>query len=72
MNATTSTFDEVLDAIERLPTEQQEDLIDVVRKRLAARGRARILADVRGAEADHAAGRSRVATVEKIMREIGE
>ena len=34
-----TTFDEVPDAIEHLPIEQQADLVDVVRRRLAERGR---------------------------------
>jgi hypothetical protein len=42
-----TTFDEVLDAIEHLPIEQQADLVDVVRRRLAERGRQQIIADAR-------------------------
>jgi len=34
-----TTFDEVLDAVEHLPVEQQADLVEVVRRRLAERGR---------------------------------
>jgi hypothetical protein len=68
----TVTVDEALDAVERLPDEQQADLVDVVRRRLALRCRERILADIREAEAEHAAGRSREGTVKEIMREIAE
>jgi len=65
-----TTFDEVLDAIEHLPEEQQADLVDVVRRRLAERGRQRIIADAREARAEHAAGRTRATSIEDLMREI--
>lgn len=64
------TFDEVLDAIEHLPVEQQADLVDVVRRRLAERGRQRIVADAREARAEYAAGKTRAMTVDELMREI--
>jgi len=66
----TSIFDAVLEAIEHLPDEQQADLVDVVRRRLAERGRQRIIADAREARAEHAAGQSRPTSVEDLMREI--
>ena len=64
------TFDEVLDAIEHLPMEQQADLVEVVRRRLAERGRQRIVADAREARAEHAAGNTRAMSVDDLMREI--
>jgi hypothetical protein len=64
------TFDEVLDAIEHLPADQQFELVDVVRRRLAERGRQRVIADVKEAEREHAEGKTRAASVEEIMREI--
>ncbi|HZK79700.1 MAG TPA: hypothetical protein VFC46_01505 [Humisphaera sp.] len=66
----TTTFDEVLEAIEHLPEEQQADLVDLVRRRLAERGRERIIADAREARAEHAAGKTRPMSVEDLMREI--
>lgn len=65
-----ATFDEVLDAIEHLPEEQQADLVELVRRRLAERGRQRIIADAREARAEHAAGRTRPTSIEDLMREI--
>ena len=64
------TFDEVLDAIEHLPVEQQANLVEVVRRRLAERGRQRIVADAREARAEHAAGNTRAMSVDDLMREI--
>ena len=42
----TSALDEVLDAAERLPLDAQEELISILRRRLAEHGRERILADI--------------------------
>lgn len=66
----TTTFDEVLDAIEHLPLDQQADLIEVMRRRLAERGRRQVVSDVRDARIEHANGKTRTATVDEIMREI--
>ena len=62
-----TTFDEVLDAIEHLPEQQQADLVDVVRRRLAERGRQQIIADARDARA---AGKTRAMSIDDLMREI--
>ncbi len=68
--ATNSVYGELLEAVERLPEEQQESLAEIIRLRLAARRREQILADVRAGLAEHAAGRTKVMSVEEIMREI--
>ncbi len=65
-----TTFDEVLDAIEHLPIDQQADLVDVVRRRLAERGRQQIVADAREARAEFAAGKTRARSIDGLMREI--
>lgn len=65
-----TTFDEVLDAIEHLPIEQQADLIDVVRRRLAERGRQQIIVDAREARAEFATGKTRATSIDDLMREI--
>lgn len=64
------TFDQVLDAVEHLPEEQQADLVEVLRHRIAERGRQRIIADARDARAEHAAGKTRAMSVEDLMGEI--
>ncbi|HEV7301370.1 MAG TPA: hypothetical protein VGN72_18555 [Tepidisphaeraceae bacterium] len=65
MNNTT-TFDEVLDAIEHLPVEQQADLVDVVRRRLVDRGRQRIVADAKAARAELAAGQTQPTSLDDL------
>lgn len=65
-----TTFDEVLDAIEHLPLEQQADLVNVVRRRIAERGRQQIIADAREARTEFAAGKTRATSIDDLMREI--
>jgi len=65
-----TTFDEVLDAIEHLPIDQQADLVDVVRRRLAERGRQQIVADAREARAEFTAGKTLARSIDDLMREI--
>jgi len=68
--ADATTFDQVLDAIEDLPEEQQADIVDLVRHQLAERSRQRIIADAREARAELAAGKTRAMSVDDLMREI--
>jgi len=63
-----TTFDEVLEAIEHLPVEQQADLVELVRRRLAERGRRQIIDDAREARAEFAAGKTRATSVDDLMR----
>lgn len=66
-----TTFDELLEAIEHLPVEEQIDLVDLVRRRLAERGRRQIIEDAREARAEHAAGKLKPSSVDDLMGEIG-
>ncbi|MDZ4688569.1 MAG: hypothetical protein SH850_26145 [Planctomycetaceae bacterium] len=61
------TFDGVLDAIEQLSPDDQEAVMEVVKRRLAERRRQQLLEDVREARAEHARGESRPMTVDEIM-----
>src|SRR5208282_3647574 len=45
-------FDQALDAVEGLPEDAQIELLDVVRRRLAERGRRRVIKEVTEAEAE--------------------
>lgn len=62
-------FYEVVDAADALSEEEQEALIDLIRRRLAERGRERLIEDVRLANEEFEAGKCRVMTVDEIMRE---
>lgn len=64
------TFDALLDAISQLPPEQQAELVDVVRMRLAALRRQQLIADVREAEADLASGKGSRTTARDLMGDL--
>lgn len=65
-----ATFDEVLDAIERLPIDEQADLLKVVQRRLAEHARQRIVADIKQARSEFRNGEAQPTSVEDLMREI--
>ncbi len=63
-------FDEVLDAVEALGMEEQAELVEVVRKRLAEVGRQRIVKEVEEARGEIKGGGGKVRSVDDIMGEI--
>ena len=63
-------FDELLEAVERLPDESQAELVEVIGRRLAERGRQRIAAEVRQARQEFAEGKCSPATPGDVMHEI--
>lgn len=63
-------YGQVLEAIEALSEEQQESLMDVVRKRLAERRRAALVKSVAEARKEFKSGKLRPATPAEIMRKI--
>ena len=64
------SYGQVLDAIEALPEEQQESLVDIVRKRLAERRRAALVKSVGEVCKQFKSGKLRPATPAEIMRKI--
>lgn len=64
------TFDEILDAVELLPSEAQAELADIIRRRLAAQRRQEVLDDARQAEKEFLEGKTRPASVDDLMSEI--
>jgi hypothetical protein len=66
------TFQDALEAVEALPEDQQEDLIDILRRRQIERRR-ELLADRIGeARVEYAKGEVRRGSVEDLMRELEE
>ena len=63
-------YGQVLDSIEALPEEQQESLLDIVRKRLAERRRAELVKSVAEARKEFKSGKIRPATPSEIMRKV--
>ncbi len=64
------SYGQVLDSIEALPDEQQESLVDIVRKRLAERRRAALVKSVGAARKEFKSGKLRPASSSEIMRKI--
>jgi hypothetical protein len=62
-------FSDVVDAADRLSTEEQEELLKILRRRLAGRRRASLVREVREAREEFATGQARPAPVEEIMDE---
>ncbi|MBN1360652.1 MAG: hypothetical protein JW993_08675 [Sedimentisphaerales bacterium] len=63
-------FDELLEAVERLPEEAQAELVDVIRRRLAQRGRERIEKEVAQGRKEFGEGRCSATTPDDVMHEI--
>ncbi|MEK7729420.1 MAG: hypothetical protein AAB354_13480 [candidate division KSB1 bacterium] len=69
MEAITS-FGEVLDAADHLTLDEQESLLDILKKRLIARRRAELAKNVQEAYDEFQAGGCRVVTSDELMAEI--
>ena len=65
-----TTFAEILEAAEQLPLEDQENLIDILQKRLRDRRRAYLVKDVQEAQKEFADGNCQPVTPEQLMEEI--
>jgi transcriptional regulator of heat shock response len=65
-----STFTEIVDAADRLSTEEQENLVDILQKRLRDRHIAELARDVREAQQEFAEGKCQAATPAQLMKEI--
>ena len=63
------TFAEVLDAAEELDVDSQAELVAVLKRRLAERGRERVVATVAQARREFAAGQCEPFSASEIVRE---
>lgn len=62
-------FSAALDAVEQLDAEAQAELVDVLSRRLAERGRERVAATVAQARHEFAAGQCQPMTAAEIVRD---
>ena len=65
-----SGFDRALETIERLALDEQEALVDVVHRRIAATRRAALVRDVATARRDYRAGKVRRGLTKDLMAEL--
>ncbi len=66
----TGIFAEVLETIDRMPVEDQEALIEIVRRRALERNRRRLAVEVQDARREFEEGRCHPATAGELMDEI--
>ncbi len=66
------TFQEALEVVESLPDYQQEDLIEIIRKRRLERRRESLAESIKEAQAEYARGECTHGSAADLMREIGE
>ena len=65
------TFSDVVNAADDLSAEEQETLLEILRRRLAERKRAELAHDVAQGRAEFVEGRARKASASEIMDEAG-
>lgn len=65
-----ASFQEALDVIESLPEYQQEDIINIVHKRLLEKRRESLAENIREAREEYAKGKIKRGSAEDIMKEI--
>ena len=70
MSAHSIRFAELVEMIDRLPLEQRESLVEVVRRRNSEDERRRIATSIRSAKREHRRGKSRPTSADDLMREI--
>lgn len=64
-----ASFSEILEAAEQLELKAQAELVDILRRGLAERGRERVVAAAVQARPEFAAGECRSGTADEIVRE---
>ncbi len=64
------TYGQLLDSIESLPEDQQESLMDTVRRRLAESHRAELVKSIKEARKEFKSGKCGPASPAEIMRKV--
>ena len=71
-NSQTVTFQDALDVVESLPEHQQEDLIDIVRRRIIEHRRNLLAENIKKAKQEFARGEVKRGSVDDLMKELAE
>lgn len=66
----TSTFQQLIEAIEQLPIEDREILVDIVQKRLKQERREQLFQEIAEAERDYVKGNVRRGSVSDLLQEL--
>lgn len=67
-----ATLQEALDIVESLPENQQEDLINIIRRRQRERRREALAESIKEARAEYARGECSQGSTEDLMRDLSE
>jgi len=65
------TFSDIVEAADTLSDDEQQSLLEILRRRIAERNRQQMLSDVREARGEFANGQARPASVKEILDEAG-
>ena len=68
----TTVFQEVLEAVDTLPVQQQEDILQIMQKRIVEKKREALAIAVREARAEFGRGEVRKGTVSELMKDLAE
>lgn len=66
------TFAAAIDALKRLPPDDQVEVVEIVRQRIAEQSRDRIAQEIEASRRDYEEGRYRVMTADEFMKEIAD
>jgi len=66
------TFQEALEIVEALPEYQQEDLIDIIRRRRLERHREVLAERIKEAREEYASGEVTLGSVDDLMKELNQ
>jgi hypothetical protein len=64
------TFSEILEAADTLTPDEQEEIINILRRRANERRRKELLKDIRKTEKDFKDGKCRTGTANELMKEV--
>ncbi len=64
------SFNDILEAVDKLPQEDQQTLMEIVRRRQIALRRKQIARDIASANREYRAGKCKIRTPEEIMRDV--
>ena len=71
-HAAAASFQQALEMVERLPEEQQQDLLEIIRNRQRERRREALAASVAQAREELARGEARRGTIDDLMADLDE
>jgi len=66
------SFQQAIEMVESLPPDQQEDLVDIIQRRIIEKKRDSLAKNVREARAEYKKGKVKKGTVKDLLKDIAE